>query len=448
MVRLGAQSSARTKPLLLSEQAANQRRAQQTWDIINSLNVTLDKHEIDLQALQDSFLGSRPSVKTILEYLEFSENDYDFFRALQMPELDSDEDVVGKGGKAIKVDYLFDRWSRGMDAGFMSNNVPEGLTYVWQLDQDARQSKLQAWKRELYADLSSHIARTARSFDKHESTVREALGQRDADIIQTKQIVACTTTAAAKYTKQIQTASPGIVLVEEAGEILESHVLTALSPNTQQVILIGDHQQLRPKVNNYALTVERGEGYDLNRSLFERLILAGLPHTTLHQQHRMCPEISSFVRELTYPDLVDAPSTRNREPVRGICKRVVFIDHSKPELAASQIAERRDQGASVSKQNTWEAAMVLKVVRYMAQQGYGTADQVVLTPYLGQLHLLRKELARENDPVLSDLDSFELLRAGLLAPSSAAQSKRPIKISTIGKSIYSNTLLEAPYCAF
>jgi hypothetical protein len=33
--------------------------------------------------------------------------------------------------------------------------------------------------------------------------------------------------------------------------------------------------------------------------------------------------------------------------------------------------------------------MILKIVRYMAQQGYGTAQQVVLTPYLGQLNLLR-----------------------------------------------------------
>lgn len=76
--------------------------------------------------------------------------------------------------------------------------------------------------------------------------------------------------------------------------------------------------------------------------------------------------------------------------------------------------------------------MVLKVVRYMAQQGYGTADQVVLTPYLGQLNLLRNELARENDPILNDLDHADLVKAGMLTTLSAAR-KQPIKISTIGK---------------
>jgi len=146
----------------------------------------------------------------------------------------------------------------------------------------------------------------------------------------------------------------------------------------------------------------------------------------------MCPEISSLVRQLTYPDLVDAPSTLNRDPIKGIRGRVVFIDHRQPELAASQVADRGDQGTPTSKQNPWEASMILKVVRYMAQQGYGTTDQVVITPYLGQLNLLRQELAKENDPVLNDLDSSELIKAGLMSPANASLSKRSIRLSTIG----------------
>lgn len=269
------------------------------------------------------------------------------------------------------------------------------------------------------------------SYDRTESTLRDAWDQKTTRILQSKRIIACTTTGAAKYTKQLRSAAPGIVIVEEAGEILESHVLTAMTPKTKQLVLIGDHQQLRPKVNNYALTVEKGEGYDLNRSLFERLIRAGVPHTTLHQQHRMCPEISALVRHLTYPNLIDAPSTLNRDPIKGVQGRVIFIDHKHPELASSQIADRNDQGSPGSKQNAWEAAMVLKVVRYMAQQGYGTAHQVVLTPYLGQLNLLKKELEKRYDPVLNDIDSFELIKAGLMSPATASISKRPIRLSTV-----------------
>ena len=67
---------------------------------------------------------------------------------------------------------------------------------------------------------------------------------------------------------------------------------------------------------------------------------------------------------------------------------------------------------------------MIKIVKYLAQQGYGTANQVILTPYLGQLSLLRRELSKENDPVLNDLDSFDLVKAGLLTPASASQTKK------------------------
>jgi hypothetical protein len=36
-------------------------------------------------------------------------------------------------------------------------------------------------------------------------------------------------------------------------------------------------------------------------------------------------------------------------------------------------------------------------VEYLGQQGYGTDKLVVLTPYLGQLHLLREELSKQNE---------------------------------------------------
>ena len=40
-------------------------------------------------------------------------------------------------------------------------------------------------------------------------------------------------------------------------------------------------------------------------------------------------------------------------------------------------------------------------------------------------------LSRENDPILNDLDSYELIQAGLITPASASISKRKLRISTI-----------------
>lgn len=222
-----------------------------------------------------------------------------------------------------------------------------------------------------------------------------------------------------------------IVLVEEAGEILEAHILTSLGPSTQQLILIGDHQQLRPKCS-YELSVEKNDGFDLNRSLFERLILKGFPHVTLTKQHRMRPEISSMVRLLTYPDLVDADTTLQRPDLRGFRTNIVFVNHDKPEITLANAEELRD-GKMSSKQNDFEAQMILKCVRYLAQQGYGTDKMVVITPYLGQLKHLRDLLAKDNDPILNDLDKFDLIRAGLLADLGPKTSKPALRISTIGE---------------
>lgn len=79
--------------------------------------------------------------------------------------------------------------------------------------------------------------------------------------------------------------------------------------------------------------------------------------------------------------------------------------------------------------------MVLKIVRYLGQQGYGTDRLVILTPYLGQLRAIMDALKeiQDSDPVLSDLDSHDLVRAGLMSESDAKSAKKQIRLATIGR---------------
>lgn len=148
----------------------------------------------------------------------------------------------------------------------------------------------------------------------------------------------------------------------------------------------------------------------------------------------MRPEISSLVRRLTYPELIDAEKTKNRPDIRGLQDNIIFIDHAHPEDEVP-IADRKDMASKSSKQNYFEVEMVLKIVRYLAQQGYGTDKLVILTPYLGQLQKLRDALKDDNDPILNDLDSSDLVRAGLVSVASANVTKKPIRLATIGKCI-------------
>lgn len=72
------------------------------------------------------------------------------------------------------------------------------------------------------------------------------------------------------------------------------------------------------------------------------------------------------------------------------------------------------------------------IVRYLGQQGYRSDQIVILTPYLGQLRQLKDALSKTNDPVLNDLDTHDLVKAGLMSPSAAKVTKTPIRLATIG----------------
>lgn len=432
MVRLGGKSTDRTKPLMIREQADVKLDATQ-WAQINRLKQKLQKHETRLQDAFMRFQAANLQKRQLMEFLEFSSEDLPFFDAFTVPK-DAEDGMtrVGKKGKAIGPFYLLDRWIRGENnPGSLQHLQPKGDAEVWKMPFESRRAALIRWQTAILDDLVKEIQDTGREYNTDQTEIDRVFGEKDAGIIKTKRIIACTTNGAARYSPAIQAASPGVVLVEEAGEILEAHILTSLGPHTEQLIMIGDHKQLRPKCS-HELSVEQGDGFDLNRSLFERLVLKGFPHVTLTQQHRMRPEISSMIRHLTYPDLTDAASTLQRANLRGFRDNVIFVNHSHPEVELKNGRELYD-GKTTSKQNEFEGQMVLKCVRYLAQQGYGSDALVIITPYLGQLKLLRDQLSQENDPILNDLDKFDLVRAGLLTDLSSKTSKPSLRISTIGK---------------
>ncbi|KAE8349886.1 P-loop containing nucleoside triphosphate hydrolase protein [Aspergillus coremiiformis] len=432
IVRLGPKSKCtpRTLPLAVSEQSVAYRRSITSWSLIDKLRDDANETADRLGSAMRAYKDFKMSFGTVFEFLEFEHPE--FYEAFNPPEQSDGMTLVGEGGRNVDCHYLYDRWVNGKCHGMPNTaHLGEEARRVWAIDHTVRQSHIGQWKQTLIEEQVAKVQGLILELDECQDRLGKLWNEKRQTIINAKRIIGCTTTGAAKFSADIKLASPGIVLLEEAGEILESHVLAAIGPQTKQLVLIGDHQQLRPKINNYALSVEKGHGYDLNRSLFERLVVSGYPHSTLAKQHRMCPEISRLVRSLSYPALLDDPKTLNRPPPRGLQDRVIFINHTQPEEAFRRISDRRDEGTKGSKSNVFEAQLILKVVRYLGQQGYGTDKLVVLTPYLGQLHLLREHLQKETDPVLNDLDSYDLVRAGLLSQASARHTKRPIRLSTI-----------------
>jgi superfamily I DNA and/or RNA helicase len=113
-----------------------------------------------------------------------------------------------------------------------------------------------------------------------------------------------------------QSFSPKILLVEEAGQVLEAHIIGSLVPSVEHMILIGDPLQLRPNLANYSTTIistpevithellsdlsvdsKRGQTlYRFDVSLMERLSSTGLRMSQLEVQRRMRPCIAELIR--------------------------------------------------------------------------------------------------------------------------------------------------------
>jgi superfamily I DNA and/or RNA helicase len=156
------------------------------------------------------------------------------------------------------------------------------------------------------------------------------------------------------------------------------------------------------------LQADSGRGYGLDVSLFERLIKADFPYSALQTQHRMRPEISDIVRNLMYPALLDAPAVATHPPLRGTQQSAFLVTHDWPEGAddAAGLAQLDSQ----SKTNFQEAAMAIAALRYCLQQSYAGSRIAILTPYLGQLSVLRRLLQRQRfDFQVGEKDAQDLL---------------------------------------
>lgn len=130
-------------------------------------------------------------------------------------------------------------------------------------------------------------------YEKHMTEYSELVTASDLSCLTKASVVGMTTTYVAKHQKLLDGLMPRVVILEEAAEVLEAHVLSCLSSKTEQIIMIGDHLQLRPKVDNYKLQAESGSGFDLDVSLFERLITQNnFKFVTLQSQRRMRPQFS------------------------------------------------------------------------------------------------------------------------------------------------------------
>ena len=239
------------------------------------------------------------------------------------------------------------------------------------------------WMLKFRQAKQDHLCTLATKYDEICEQYTDAYQERNLFVLRQVDVIGMTTTGASKHHYLRQKISSKIVIVEEAAEVFEAHIITSLSPSVQQLIMIGDHQQLKPNPNNYMLEKE----YNFNVSLFERLINNKMPFITLQTQHRMRPEIATLITPHIYPVLCNAKNVLKYEHIKGIGEDVFLVDHSYFE-------EHRSGEDMYSHTNVHEASYAVGLCHHLLKQGYKPCQITMLTTYRGQLLEMKRRMKR------------------------------------------------------
>ncbi|KAI8647890.1 RNA helicase [Parasitella parasitica] len=255
---------------------------------------------------------------------------------------------------------------------------------MWPLPVRLKAHKM--WIDQRNAALEAKLNALMRQYYEKSQSIRRVIADFEARICRQNRVVGMTSTAAAKYHDLLEEMRPRVMVVEEAAEMLESHIISALTNSLEHLILIGDHQQLRPSTAVHELA----ENHALGVSLFERLVMNDFPFTRLSHQRRMRPEIRSLINPIYKdPPLMDHPDVLTYPPIRGMDQSLFFLAHNEDETNMSE---------SASKVNEHEAKMAAKLAVYLLLQGYQPQEITIITMYSGQKTMIKRALRDERRP--------------------------------------------------
>ncbi|CAG8498535.1 6255_t:CDS:10, partial [Acaulospora morrowiae] len=293
--------------------------------------------------------------------------------------------------EVLSEDYEFLNWldSWRMPETARSLEELKDVYDVWNMSKAERVILHDFWREELHSESVKELARIRKSHDQIRGEIEKIKNEKRRDILSKCDVIGVTTSGAAKHHDLIRSIAPKIIICEEAG----------MSAFTQSI-------------NNHDLSIDSdiGKNYDLDVSLFERLVhgknsCTKVEATQLLTQRRMRREIADLVRNTIYPDLEDHDETLLYPNVHGVQSNVFFIDHQNPE------DPMRSEFALQSHSNEFEVKMIVEMVKYFVRNGYAKAEQIaVLTPYLGQLIKIRDALASSFMVVIDERDSDALAK--------------------------------------
>ncbi|KAL1905906.1 hypothetical protein Sste5344_008293 [Sporothrix stenoceras] len=430
ILRMGGQSkSEKLKNLNLRDAAVDMDRTRAEKRMLWEAGERLTEATQQLERLFEKLARSTNVSAVVNQLLIFHRKAYKELFKINGPQYDDNNDYGYSDDDDNKYDEdgfttvihgkpqdIIRQWLRSGEVGSGSPTAGNALGgKLFALTRDERNAAYRQWQTESFTYVQDDVEIRYDEYVAAKKTFDKARKEVDLRCLKMANIVGMTTTGLAKNHDLLRHLNSKVLLCEEAGEVLEAHMLTSLLPSMQHAILIGDHLQLRPQVQNYDFSVEsrRGAQFAFDTSLFERLVSpqtgeAKIPFSKLSTQRRMHPSISALIRAPLYPSLEDGPNVHLYPEVTGMARRLFWLDHQHLEDGAISGKNGADLSGT-SKTNTFEVEMTAALVSHLFKQGsYSGGDIAVLTPYLGQMMLLRQRLSGMFELSFNDRDAVDL----------------------------------------
>ena len=269
----------------------------------------------------------------------------------------------------------------------------------------AKESK--ALRRKL-AKLTDRKDRAERNEVRKELRIlgkEERARQKEAmkDVVNGARVVCSTLSGALSGTLKFQDFD--VVVIDEAAQALEAACWGAVLKG-KKTVLAGDHLQLPPTVLS-----DEAQAKGLSDTLFQRLhdAYGNTISRMLTVQYRMHADIMTWSSEAMYQGKLTAAESVATHRLRGDGENdppvLLLID-----TAGCDMEERVEEDGE-SKENPGEAEVVVEVVRRLVYQHEVPVDEIgVITPYNGQVTLLRELRARDDalkNLEISTVDGFQ-----------------------------------------
>ncbi|ESK92391.1 nfx1-type zinc finger-containing protein 1 [Moniliophthora roreri MCA 2997] len=180
---------------------------------------------------------------------------------------------------------LFDRWTDGQDAP--EAGTAQAVPAIWSLPVSERETLLKQWRTLILEEATSRFANVGEQLDSTRNLIRLSERPGLADVLRSKRLIGCTYNGLQTRLYALREAGkfPDVLIFADADRVSMDFTLAALGPETKHLIMIGSIPTRRPTVGDRNLRAGSKEGYEVDVSLFERLLKNGYPYHTLYTQH-------------------------------------------------------------------------------------------------------------------------------------------------------------------